>query len=295
MNSPVCHIAGPNTNMIRTRKKLVRKKITSKSTSQPKPASQGRMSLQAAAAYGATIGPRKQLPLMAGAAGSLVVTNYERIGAVTGNGSFAATSARMNPGDSAIFPWLSSIALNYMKFRWKFLRFIYVPSTPSSTTGSAFVFLNYDYLDAAPSTLTQVTTTSDSSTGNVWFGGPIDEGSAFKPALTASDAINVTARNTEYSQDWYYVRNAANAETLATIQFGSTTNTGAITVGQNGGSLVPIVTGGSSTLVTIPDPSARPVSLVYGCDSVTNALVVGNIYCAYQAEFCNPVASASQN
>jgi len=253
-------------------------------------------SQQPAVAYGAVQGRRRQLPLIAGMADTMMCTNFEQVGTVTGNGSFSGSSINLNPGDSGVFTWLSNIALNYQKFRWKFLRFIYVPQVPATTAGSAYVFLEYDYLDALPTTLAQVTASADSCTGNVWFGGPIDESAAFRPDVTTSDFISITANPNEYSQKWYYVRNASNAETLATIQFSSTTNSGAITVGQNGASPVAIPTGGTvSTLVSIPDTTAIPVRCKFGCNNVTNSLVAGYVYAAYQCELASPVAPASQN
>jgi len=285
--------------MIKSKKKIMARRALTKARNKPLVQSVPRplaQSVQPAVAYGAVQGRRRQLPLMAGMADTMTCTNYEQVGTVTGNGSFSGTTINLNPGDSGVFSWLSNIALNYQKFKWKFLRFIYVPQVPSTTAGSAYVYLEYDYLDAMPTTLIQVTSSSDSCTGNVWFGGPIDESAAFRPDITTSDFISITANPREYSQNWYYVRNAANAETLATIQFTSTANAGAIAVGQNGETPVSIPTGGStSTLVTIPDTSAIPLRCKFGSNNVTNSLTAGYVYAAYQVELASPVAPASQN
>jgi len=276
----------------------IKKKNGSNTPSIPRAPPPSRDSLQPAAAYGSVMGRRRQLPMIAGMADKLLVSNYEQVGTITGtssNGNFSKSTIICNPGDSSVFAWLSNIALNYQKFRWKFFRLIYVPQVPSTTTGSAYIFLSYDFLDATPTTLKQVTTSSESCAGNCWFGGPIDESAAFKPAVATSDFISITANPREYSQPWYYVRNAANAENLTTIQFGSTTNTGAITVGQDSGASAAIPTGSASTLVRIPDTSARPVTASFGASGVADGVVSGYVYAAYQCEFAGPVAPASQN
>jgi len=225
--------------------------------------------------------------------GKMLVTNYEQVGTITGNGSFGSATVKCNPGNASAFALLSNIALHYSKFRWKYLRFVYVPQAPSSTAGSVFLYLSYDFRDAFPTSLTQVTASADSCTGNAWFGGPIDEERAFRK--NDSDYISLTCDPKQYSLNWYYVRNDASADDLASIQFGSTTNAGAITVGQNGGSLTAIPTGSSTTLVNIPDTSARPVALQLGSNGVTNALVAGYVYACYQCELAAPVVPAAQN
>lgn len=235
---------------------------------------------EAATSYGAVMAPRSYFPMTSGIGRTLTVSNYEQVGVTfTGSGGFTNGGSVINAGITTNYPWLSAIAGNYQKFKWKYLRYIYVPQCPSTTPGSIYLEMHYDWLDAASTSLAQVTATESSIVGNAWFGGALSPELAFGPDVGARDAICLTIDVTRLTQPWYLVR-ATNGATLNTV-----TLTGTAT-GGNG--TLAIGSGGTY------DPSARPGTIYYGTNGVTNGVVAGNLYVAYVCELSDPILAAEQ-
>jgi len=57
---------------------------------------------------------------------------------------------RANPGISSVFPWLSSVAVNYEKYRFRKLSFTIVPLVATNFSGRIGVGFDYDSTDVAP-------------------------------------------------------------------------------------------------------------------------------------------------
>lgn len=280
MNSPVPCLPDPIQNMTKNKQMVLYKGPKNKgrtpSNRQMVPYRAPAIS-RAPAAYGAVVGNKQLLPLQAGAGRSLVVQNFELIHTANGsNGAFSAGGDVCNPGIPGSYPWLSGIAKQYQKFRWKFLRYIYVPSCSTATAGSSFFMFNYDYYDAGPSTLAQVAASEDSSIGNAWFGGSINPGLAFTKNLTSQESIFVDYDAKKSPNPWYYVRSTFSGATPST-----------------GGALGGVIPAGLTFAQgTIPDPEARPATIYYGSDSVAGSAAIGNLFVAYVCEFAEPVAPA---
>jgi hypothetical protein len=66
--------------------------------------------------------------------------------------------------------WLGALAANWGKWRWKKLRFLYIPICPTSTQGSVHFAFQYDSWDTAPSNVFQISAMSHYTTGPVWSG-----------------------------------------------------------------------------------------------------------------------------
>lgn len=79
------------------------------------------------------------------------VVHRELFAIVTGTTGYACTVRPLNPGLAGIFPWLSSESMTYEMYRWKNLRFIYVPSCATTTTGVIGMAIDFDSNDSAPS------------------------------------------------------------------------------------------------------------------------------------------------
>nr|QDH87102.1 MAG: hypothetical protein H4Rhizo433487_000002 [Riboviria sp.] len=218
-------------------------------------------------------------PLTSGVGKNMTIVNYEQlnISSVTGTGGFTAGGSICNVGIAANFPWLGSVSGNFAKFRFKFLRFIYVPRCPSTTPGSVYLYFSYDPKDIAPASLAQVAASESSVIGNSWYGGPINPDSAFSKGLTLRDNIYLDVDCTRFTQPWYYVRANDNA----------TSNT--VT-------LIGTATGGNGTLAinsgATYEYTARPGTIYYGSDGVTNGVVAGTIYMSYAVELYEPIAAA---
>lgn len=58
---------------------------------------------------------------------------------------------RINPASSDAFPWLSTLANSFEFYRFKKLRFIYIPRCATSSTGSVQMAPDYDASDSPPS------------------------------------------------------------------------------------------------------------------------------------------------
>lgn len=78
------------------------------------------------------------------------ISHRELVSTISGNTTYAVTSFALNPGISATFPWLSSVANSYEQYRFLRLRFIYVPRCATSYAGSVLLSPEYDALDSAP-------------------------------------------------------------------------------------------------------------------------------------------------
>lgn len=70
-------------------------------------------------------------------------------------------SVVINPGRPSVFPWLSTIANSYEKYKFHKLDFEFQTDVGTSTNGSGFMSFDWDALDAAPSTLSELTSTAD--------------------------------------------------------------------------------------------------------------------------------------
>jgi hypothetical protein len=230
-------------------------------------------------AYGGKIGNRGILPLTKGMGPSMRVVNYEQMVSVNGsNGTFSAGGNVINPGLVSSFPWLSGIASGFQAFRFHSLRFLWVPTAPTTLAGTAFLYIDYNFNSSSPTTLLQVDVTAGSCSGQPWLGIPIDTTVAFAKTLNTKDCIHVDLDTSKLLQPWYNVRTSNNANT----------NTG----GALGGS-VPV--GLTFAPGAIPDATGRPCTLYYGSNTNSAGTAIGLIYAAYDVEFFDPVAPALQS
>jgi len=81
------------------------------------------------------------------------IIHRELIGSVVGTSAYGVTAANtfsINPGLPASFPWLSTQALGWEKYKFNYLRLCYYTRTGSNTPGSVILTPDYDAADAAP-------------------------------------------------------------------------------------------------------------------------------------------------
>jgi hypothetical protein len=91
--------------------------------------------------------------------GNVIITHSEYLGSVTSSstaGAFSTQRYGVNPGLLATFPWLSQIASNYDRYRWKKLCFYYVPASSTSTAGRISLAYTRDPTQQNPISNTQV-------------------------------------------------------------------------------------------------------------------------------------------
>jgi hypothetical protein len=92
--------------------------------------------------------------------GDIMVTHREYIGEIAANAggppsTFSLQSFSINPGLTAIFPWLSKLAQNYESYRFEKLKFCYETESPSTLGGTLVMAVDYDSLDASPTSKQQ--------------------------------------------------------------------------------------------------------------------------------------------
>jgi len=282
MNSPVSCLPDPIQNMVkRNNKKKTKKKTKMVIRRRPfalQPGTYGGPSGQTVtvpAAMGGQRGRRNIFPLTRGMGGNMRVANFEQIVAITGsNGSFSAGGLVVNPGLATNFTWLGAVASNYQTFKFHYLRFIYVPACPTTTNGTAFVYLDYNFNSSEPTSLAQVDLTPYSSSGPAWLGGPVDAPTAFAPALDVRQNIHVDVDCAKFTQPWYNIRTSSNANVSSGGSLGGT-----------------IPDGLTFTPGAVADPSGRPCTIYWGSNTNTSS-VIGLLYACYDVEFNDPISAA---
>jgi hypothetical protein len=100
--------------------------------------------------------------------GDTRIIHREYLGEVVGSSTFTSTSYRIQPGNSKTFPWLSTIASNYEKYRFNKLRFHYETDCSTATPGTVMLIPDFDSSDAAPTTKVQALAYKKSARGQAW-------------------------------------------------------------------------------------------------------------------------------
>lgn len=146
----------PNQNNQKKKKKKKKQNNGIQSIVVRAPAAQGNVTKAKPARQ--TMGPR----------GSYCVKHSELIGTLIGSEDFTTTSYPINPGLSALFPWLSSIATNYESYRFKHLSLRYAAATGSQQAGTVYLGCEFDSHDAPPTDEGQLASYQDTVTTIPW-------------------------------------------------------------------------------------------------------------------------------
>jgi len=100
--------------------------------------------------------PASTIPTWSGQSKALRIHQMERIANVTSNGTtagnFKADNYSINPANTTTFPWLSSIAALFDKYKFHKLRFFFINNSPTSIAGNVTMAVDFDTLDSTPST-----------------------------------------------------------------------------------------------------------------------------------------------
>jgi hypothetical protein len=115
----------------------------------PKPQGGSEPIVGVAAAYAS--GQRTRAPSMKNGKDWVRIVHRELLGSVTGSIAFVISNTiALNPGLVGSFPWLSSQAQSWERYRFNRLRFCYYTRTGSNVPGSVQMIPDYDAADAAP-------------------------------------------------------------------------------------------------------------------------------------------------
>jgi len=104
-----------------------------------------------AAAYAS--GQRTRAPKIVATRDQVRITHRELLSSVAGTTNFTVpTQIPLNPGLPYAFPWLSTQAQAWERYRFNSLKFEYFTRTGSNVPGSVMLVPDYDASDAAPDT-----------------------------------------------------------------------------------------------------------------------------------------------
>lgn len=159
-------------------------------------------------------------------------------------------------------PWLAVLAKCFSKYRWLCLRCLWIPSCPTSTSGSIHMCLRYDESDSTPTSTAQLSVMQGYTTGAIWAGS---SGGGLLHSCRSpvpSDAICTTVDTKKFEKPWYRFRVASS---------------------------IPSDTDVASALI--------PATLVVATEggTATTPVVVGHIHWSYEIELIEPCAPALNN
>lgn len=109
---------------------------------------------------------------MSGSPTGFTVSNTELIEMLPMTASDVFTqglwSYAVNPGVSAVFPWLSAIALNFQSYRIRKLRFIYRPACSTTANGMTILAFDPDPSNVAPTNVQALSAFRHRVSGQPW-------------------------------------------------------------------------------------------------------------------------------
>lgn len=114
--------------------------------------------------------PGERVPgITTGTGKSIVIRHRERIGSVVTTGTaLERRTYPVNPGLASTFPWLSSIAMRYQSFKFRSLKFSYVPQA-SAAAGSLTLAFDFNPNDPPPEDIDEACTFGDYATSSIWY------------------------------------------------------------------------------------------------------------------------------
>lgn len=215
----------------------------------------------APASAGAIIG--RPTPSLRSRQGITVVTSVEEVATLAVSSTLTPQVLQCIP--STLTTWLRGVAANWSKWHWTVLKYIYVPTCPTSTTGSMHMGFLYDSTDSVPTTVAQMATLQGYVTGPVWSGSEgatlLDSLNPSKPCPPGGVCTQLDVnRSTQY---WYPYVTAAELTTELTV---------------------------SSSLGNMRSPARLALATADG--SGTTAVNCGRLYAVYRVELIEPIASA---
>lgn len=114
--------------------------------------------------------PVSSVPAWSGVSRPIRIRQEERVASVTGvsGNAFKATKYVINPADTTTFPWLSSVASLFDKYKFHKLEFRYITSSPTTTGGTVSLAVDFDTLDSAPANGTDLSNLAKFNTFAAW-------------------------------------------------------------------------------------------------------------------------------
>jgi len=106
-----------------------------------------------------------------GNAGDCIVIHREYISDLLASataGAFSVIGIPINPGNSAMFPWLSQLAENFESYTFRTLKFLFETSAATSTPGTVLMAVDYDVSDSVPASKLEMMSYRDATRSPAW-------------------------------------------------------------------------------------------------------------------------------
>ena len=143
---------------------------------------------------------RSNKPRMSSRNGNLVISHSEMLGPVVSHATantYSALSYIVNPGNVGAFPWLSTIACNFDKYRILQLHYTFVSNQPTTTAGRVGLGFDYDSTDVLPGDRPEFYTLTHHMETPPWqssrFVVPVENTVKFVNSHTATDSKLIDA------------------------------------------------------------------------------------------------------
>lgn len=195
---------------------------------------------------------RVAMPNISSKQGTVVVRFTEPIKGVTASGTAGAFNVDYGFCAPALVPWLAGIAANFAKFKYKRIRYRYIPAVATVESGRVTLGLAYDPSDPSPTNQSQLMTFSRAVTGPVW--GDL--------------SLDVDVNKFNYNQHMM-----ANSTTISTLLGG---------LGSTAAGFA------ASTALS----QRSPVICLVGVDGAASSLFCGTLMIDYEIELTDPIPAA---
>jgi hypothetical protein len=190
---------------------------------------------------------------------STIVSNTELATNVGTSAAFNANQYSLVPSS---FTWLNGIAVNYSKWKWVSLRFLYIPYCPTTTAGQFSMAIEYDYTDTVATTEAQLSAMYGYVSSPTWAGWEGSELLSMVRKAPCAGSVVCTIDTNRFPERFYPYKTA----TL----FGALTATDKLLYG--------------------------PGQLNYSSNNgPTVSVGAGNLYAQYVIELIEPIAAALNN
>lgn len=141
------------------------------------------------------------------------VRHCERIGTINGSVAFTTTAFSINPGLTTTFPWLSGLANQYERYKFKNLQFYYKNKCNTTFLGDISMAIEYDAGDPAPSTSVQMENYEAAVNSAPWLDFTLNNTINRGILYTRFGALSSNLDIKTYDHGTFYVATEAQADT----------------------------------------------------------------------------------
>jgi len=175
-------------------------------------------------------------PIMRTVNGVTEATNVELGNVYTVANVFSVSTVQCTP--AVVGSWIGYVAAAWSKYRWKMVRFIYMPLCSTSTFGLVHMGLQYDNLDTNPASVTAMSSLAKYTVAPVWSGFQVAPVLSSFGAELPEGSVVVDVDVTKFEKAWYsYVTSAAfTAQSTIAASLGTTLSPARLVIATSDGS-----------------------------------------------------------